>query len=138
MRYAYAWLLLAGERTTQNQASFIHVIPSRRLNLNYILTLIENGGRTRRILDTYRQQFDPANRRTYQTSLASYAREYTERVVALDLKRLFTEDAGALLPNMASYNFSKGKLRGYFVKRGVMEQVRKNIKVAQRYRASSF
>ena len=125
-----------GAYYTKN-ASFVHVIPSRRLDFNYIAQLVENGGKTRRILDTYRQQFDSTNSGCYQTSLASYAREYIARAIALYLKKLFISDLNALLPNELSCNFSKGKLKGYFVRRNVMEQVRKNIEIARRYKASS-
>ena len=112
---------------------FVHDIPSRRLDPRYIETLVENGGRSRRVLNEYRSEFSPKDYPTGPRLLASYLLEFAKRGAAYAYKRLTGRLECGVAPSALSYRMARGKLLGYFGTARRVPIARRNIALAKRY-----
>lgn len=132
-------ILLAGwDAYATRTIGFVHDIPCSRLNRSYIEQLVENGGRSRRILNEYRAQFSPSQYPTGLRLFISNLWEFLKRSLAYHIKRLTGRLGSGVSPSALSYRLARGKLLGYFSTSKQVHLARRNIELVSRYRHSDF
>ena len=114
---------------------FIHDIPAGRLEPSYIEKLVENGGRSRRLLNEYRSQFAPQQYPTGPRLFISYLSEFARRGAAYAFKRLTGRLEDGVSPSALSYRLALGKILGYFGTADRVQIARRNVALAKRYHA---
>ena len=127
-------ILLGGwEAYATKSIFFVHDIPVKRLEQKYIERLVENGGRSRRILNEYRSQFSSEYYPTGFYLLASYLIEFFCRYAVYEIKRITGRLESGISPSALSYYIARGKLVGYFSTARRVSIARRNIAIAKRY-----
>ncbi|UOM36775.1 glycosyltransferase [Acuticoccus sp. I52.16.1] len=128
--------LLGGwEAVFTHKIQFVHDIPMRRLEPDYLADLVENGGRSRRVLSEYRAAFAPDRFPTGLRLLAICVRDFAYRGAAYWLKRAVGRLPSAAAPSALSYRHARGRLVGYFETAARVPVARRNIAIARRFHA---
>ena len=112
-----------------HQISFTHDIPPSRLTEAYLERLIQNGGKSRTILDIYRNEYrQPPFYHPY-LSIFGYAWYLGDRTLKYWSKRLLGQASEPLNPNRTSYLHAIGRVQSYFIHFKRITQALHNIQV---------
>lgn len=111
------------------QISFTHDIPSSRLTELYFECLIQNGGKSRAILDIYRNEY--LQRRFYNPylSIIEYGWYFCDRALRYWLKLIIGRASTPLNPNRTSYLHAIGRVQSYFIHFRRIAQAQQNIQI---------
>lgn len=116
---------------------FIHSLPSHRLSISYLEHLIQNGGKSRAILDIYRNEY--WQRKFYHpySSILEYFGYWLNRAIRYWLKFLLGKARTPLHPNRVSYLHAIGRMQGYFLHFRKIPRAQENIKVLRAMRKNN-
>ncbi|MEM9219188.1 MAG: glycosyltransferase [Cyanobacteria bacterium P01_F01_bin.150] len=108
---------------------FTHDIPPSRLTEAYLERLIQNGGKSRTILDIYRNEYrQPAFYYPY-LSILGYFWYLGDRTLKYWCKRLIGKASEPLNPNRTSYLHAIGRVQSYFIHFKRIAQAQRNIQL---------
>lgn len=107
---------------------FIHDIPSYRLSISYLERVIQNGGKSKSILDIYRNEYWQKTFYHPYFSILEYFINWLNRGIRYWLKLLLGYTKSPLHPNRVSYLHAIGRLQGYFIHFKKIPIVQQNIK----------
>lgn len=112
-----------------SQISFVHEIPSFRLAESYLERLIQNGGKSRVVLDIYRNEYWQRTFYSPYLSIIEYFAYFCDRALKYWLKRLLGLASAPLNPNRTAYLHAMGRVQSYFIHFKKIAQAKRNIKI---------
>lgn len=112
-----------------HQISFTHDIPPARLTEPYLERLIQNGGKSRVILDIYRNQYRQRTLYNPYLSIIEYSWHFCDRALRYWLKRIVGLASDPLDPNRISYLHAIGRVQSYFIHFWRISQAQCNIQI---------
>jgi glycosyltransferase involved in cell wall biosynthesis len=112
-----------------HQISFVHDIPPSRLTETYLERLIHNGGKSRAILDIYRNEYWKRKLYNPYLSIIGYWWYFSDRAFKYWLKRLLGMANEPLNPNRISYLHAMGRVKSYFIHFKRIAQAQRNIRI---------
>jgi len=112
-----------------NQASFVHDIPPTRLSEKYLEKLIQNGGKSREILDIYRNEYWRRKFYSPYLSIFEYFYYFCERFLKYWIKRFLGMATEPLNPNRVSYLHAIGRVKSYFIHFRRISQAQRNVRI---------
>lgn len=112
-----------------SQISFVHEIPSSRLAESYLERLIQNGGKSRAVLDIYRNEYWQRTFYSPYLSIIEYFAYFCDRALKYWLKRTLGLASTPLNPNRISYLHAMGRVQSYFIHFRKIAQAKRNVRV---------
>ncbi len=128
--------LMGWEIYYTHQTSFTHDIPPTRLTVPYMERLIHNGGKSRAILDIYRNEYYQRPFYHPYLSLLDYLLHLCQCALKYGLKRLFGFAKAPLNPNRIGYLHALGRVQSYFIHFSRISQAQRNIQILRSLNAS--
>lgn len=120
-----------------HQISFQHEIPATRLNEAYLEKLILNGGKSRIILDIYRNEYQQNWFYNPYLAILPYGWQFWLSAVKYWLKRLFGLASTPLHPNRVGYLLAMGRLQSYWIHFRRIAQAQQNISILRSISSAS-
>lgn len=117
-----------------SQISFVHEIFSSRLAEHYLENLIQNGGKSRAILDIYRNEYWQRTFYSPYSSIIEYLAYFCDRALKYWLKRMIGLASAPLHPNRTSYLHAMGRVQSYFIHFRKISQAKRNIRILKSLR----
>ena len=112
-----------------HQISFVHDLHPNRLTVSYLERLIHNGGKSRAILDIYRNEFWKRIFYNPYLSILEYFFVFANRALRYWIKRLLGSATAPLHPNRISYLHAMGRVKSYFIHFSRISQAKRNIRI---------
>jgi glycosyltransferase involved in cell wall biosynthesis len=131
--FCLALTLMGWDVCFTRDISIQHNITQDQLRREYILDLVENGGKSRPILDIYRNEYRNRLIENPYLSLLYYVKEYIGKSIRHLAKRLFSEEKDVLY-NQISHALSRGRVKGYFASVDKFDDARKNVRILKAVR----
>ncbi|WP_263818898.1 glycosyltransferase [Salinibacter sp.] len=113
--------------------SIKHNITEDQCSREYILDLVENGGKSRPILDIYRNEYRDRLIENPHLSVVYYLKEYLDKALRHWLKKCRSAN-GKLLYNQISHALARGRLKGYWMCRDQFARAKENLRILKAIR----
>jgi len=108
---------------------FIHDIPESRLQVSYLEKLIQNGGKSKVILDIYRNEYWQNKFYNPYLSILGYLNDLFNKALKYWIKYIFDLTSTPLDPNRISYLHALGRVQSYWIHFRHIAQAKSNIKI---------
>jgi glycosyltransferase involved in cell wall biosynthesis len=105
-----------------------HNITDDQCSWEYILDLVENGGKSRPILDIYRNEYRNRLIENPHLSVLYYLKEYLDKSLRYWAKK-WRPGNGRLLYNQISRGVALGRLKGYWMCRDQFARAEENVRI---------
>lgn len=113
--------------------SIKHNITEDQCSREYILDLVENGGKSRPILDVYRNEYRNRLIESPHLSVMYYLKKYVDKTLRYWLKKCRSSN-GQLLYNQISRALARGRLKGYWMCRDQFARAKENLRILKAIR----
>jgi len=108
---------------------FIHDIPPSRLQLSYLERLIQNGGKSKAILDIYRNEYWQRQFYNPYLSIIEYLGYLLNSAFKYWIKITLGLISSPLHPNRIAYLHALGRVQGYWIHFQRIAQAKSNIEI---------
>jgi glycosyltransferase involved in cell wall biosynthesis len=112
-----------------HQIYFIHDIPSSRLEVSYLEKLIHNGGKSKAILEIYRNEYWQKKFYNPYLSIIGYFTSLLQKALKYWIKSMLGLASNPLNPNRISYLHELGRFKSYWIHFHKISQAQKNVKI---------